>query len=1849
MIKNSLGNSTNVTVSHNPFQDGEIETYQSTNPAQQEIWTTLTLLPETTLCYNECLVVNWKSSINVAVLQKAFIELVFKHPALRSTLSPDGQIQMFHKLTSQNERNFQLQVINTTSAADSLSALHTQAKKDVSYSFSLTTGAPVRLTAISENGQCTTSILTFHHIICDGESAYLLIKDLSEIYQAIVSNIYFRSASVLPLAFTKATAESIAYWKNELTSVAAVKTFKHLDHKPRGLFRSFESNRLDFTLNSIISRGLQTAARKKRVSLFSFLLTAFNITLAKQNNQSEITLGLCTSSNTDSVNSVGHRVIVRPMKSSIADGSYFNDNLQKIDGQLMELLEAPFIGYGELVSLISNRSADTGTSPLFSIVFNFDQSTGLPDLVNSVKTYPRTHENFELFVNTALTSNNEITFEIQYNKEIFTASEVNSLFNQYQTDLENVIHNNTHIHIVTPVIPIVAAPSVTATSAHLHRTVETNAAGSEDHQILNTVLEIWQRRLKTSNLTESSHFFNSGGHSILALEIAKELSTKFSVPFSIKDIFVNPTPAKQSQALIQLMTVHGSVIAETQQVQKIEAPVVQDIKISSEDLTVAQQQIMFIERSQEVGALHNLPACLKVEGPVDKEQLRSALAIIIGKNDVLRTFFKSEGGKIIRKVAEPKAASEFKIEEIKSTKQEILALLQENAKDSFDLSVWPLMKVKLCRTDCGETLIYFNFHHIIWDGWSFDLFFEELNKHYVGTQFFPQTEDTKLNNSYSNFATQEQAYLKSQAGQADRNYWKNAYAKTMTRLQLPTLTNIPENAGSSASAFELKFEEKTKTKLAAFAKNNSVSIYSILLTSFKIALAKYAQTSDIIVGIPVQNRTTDMHKKTFGYFVNTLPLRSQIDVNKSFKELLIDVQSNFLEAYEHQQLPFFEIKRLVPDDCRNDFMPALFSFQETSQRKSVFNNQPYTQVNLNNNASHTPLDMWIKYSNNKMEGALQYKDQLFSLSFIENFVDLYMHILNNALENADKNVNTISITEKQKEILIQWGIGEDRTNSISLLEYFESSVSRFPTKVSVSCDSNSLTYKELDVLSDRIAARLKSHKINRPLKVGVCLERTSHLPAVLMAIFKCGFTYIPLDHTFPQERLHYIVADSELDILISEKNISYRPARQETKVLLLTQLLEKSNVQFRAERQSHDQLANTAYILYTSGTTGTPKGVSVSYDALQNFVLSMQGLGIMHATDKVLAHTTICFDISFLEILVPILTGASVHLVNKTDILEADGLNSIIVKYGINFIQATPSAWKILMAQNWKPSADNMAILSGGERLPQEVANYLLNCSSAVYNMYGPTETTIWSSFQNLQKDTPITCGAPIYNTQFIVLSESGEVLPPYASGELYIGGLGLSGGYYRKNDLTEKKFKLITNKLMSGVFFATGDLARWNAYGEIEILGRNDRQVKINGFRLELFEIESHIRKVQTFKDMHVFTLTDGDFQKIVAALVLEPGSSITPEKLRSELSQQLPHYMIPQDFIFLNEIPRTTSQKADENELSFMVKKGPVVASVTTPKTVRANINEKVRELWCEHLKVDTVDDSNTFFELGGHSLIALTLNTHLEEILKAKIPLRHLIESKNFKDFCVKLNNLNDNAQTKTKSLVVLKEGLKKEKALYCFHAVQGSALNYSILSSYINPDQYLIGFQMLALDGVSPMKETIEEMAQDYIEELLEFQPEGPYSLCGGSMGGTIAYEVAQQLKDKGHQIDKLILFDTFGPEVDLMNFSIPFETAKSAIRKLVKPKREDELKNLPLVEQISKFNYSILYKYKAKPFDGDLHLIRATRTLFGSYRDAYLGWKNTIKGKIHILEINAPHEAFLEDYTFKEAFTKIYKN
>ncbi|MFN3455425.1 MAG: non-ribosomal peptide synthetase, partial [Pseudobdellovibrio sp.] len=1313
--------------------------------------------------------------------------------------------------------------------------------------------------------------------------------------------------------------------------------------------------------------------------------------------------------------------------------------------------------------------------------------------------------------------------------------------------------------------------------------------------------------------------------------------------FTVKDAFLNPTPLQQ---IIYLEKHAKDVFPQNENSRQVGQSI--SFNEESQDLSIAQQQILFLEKSQNVGALHNLPAAIKITGDLDLNRLGSALSILIHKYEALRTYFKSENKKIVRKVSNTHTPASLEIEKIKGTLEEVSALLAESAKENFDLSKWPLMKVKFFETHCGQKILFFNFHHIIWDGWCFDLFFEELNKYYVTQDFDHTLEDQKNLSSYSNYVLKQQRYLKSDKGTNDKKYWKTILSHPSNKLQLPYLPTKNNNADVSSS-FSLNFNRKNYHSIInQYAQKYSTTVYCVLLACFKITLAKYSQNNDITVGVPVQNRNTPELKYTLGYFVNTLPIRSHIDLDLSFNENLKLIQTQCLDAYEHQELPFFEIQRLVDEDSRNHFLSGLFSFQDVSDRQGVFNNLPYSQINLNNASSHTNLDLWIKFSKNNIEGAFQFKNKVFSESFIHEFSDLYLHIIESCLSNPDKAIRSLSVSPKQREKLRQWGNGPNILQNKTVLEMFTSELNKNPNKIAVSCKSHSMSYSELNDVSDKIAFNLKL-TINSPdTKVGVCIERSSYLSSVILAIFKCGYIYVPLDHTFPSERLNYILSDSKLDILITEKSLHLSPKTKNTQTVYLNDLLnikkdESSN--YKTLRKTDLNENSIAYILYTSGTTGTPKGVLISHKSLQNFASSMQDCKIINEYDKILAHTTICFDISILEILIPILSGASLHIADKTDVMEPNLLNTLIKKYSINMIQATPSTWKLLMSQQWKPENSNLKILTGGERVSQEVIDYLHDFSKNIYNMYGPTETTIWSSFQKISPNSHISAGKPIHNTQFIILGKNNEVLPPYALGELFIGGLGLSNGYHNKPDLSALKFKIVTTDVMSGVFYSTGDLAQWNESGEIEILGRNDSQIKINGYRLELFEIESCLRKLNLFTDTHIFIINKEDSPKIAAAVCLKSGKLSEEQDIKKYLSQYLPYYMIPQHFLFLDEIPKTASQKIDENALNFLLKNELESKYISVKENT---LNEKIRKIWKSYLNIENINDSDNFFELGGHSLIALEMNTQLEEELNLKIPLKLLIEASDFSEFSKKVSDLKINPSTENESLVIIKNGLTKKNSLFCFHAVGGSVLNYAVLSSSLPTEQYLVGFQSRALDGITPVKSSIEDMARDYVSELLNFQPEGPFTLCGGSMGGMIAFEVAQQLIAKGHQIKKLILFDTFGPEINLLDFDTPLDKLKSIVRPLFKNKVDNPYSHL-LVNQITHQNYNALLKYRPKEYKGDIHLLRGKRTLFGIYKDKYMGWRSTVKGDILIDYIHAPHDYFIEHADFKAAFEKIIKN
>jgi len=749
-------------------------------------------------------------------------------------------------------------------------------------------------------------------------------------------------------------------------------------------------------------------------------------------------------------------------------------------------------------------------------------------------------------------------------------------------------------------------------------------------------------------------------------------------------------------------------------------------------------------------------------------------------------------------------------------------------------------------------------------------------------------------------------------------------------------------------------------------------------------------------------------------------------------------------------------------------------------------------------------------------------------------------------------ISTVSQTEscsiltevQQQQILVDWNdTAINYPINKYVHHYFEEQAALTPNAVAVFAPEHQakpqLTYRELDERSNQLAHYLQSLGVGPNVFVGISLERIPDMVVSLFGILKAGGTYIPLDPAFPQERLAFMVEDAQITLTLTQEcllNVVPINPHQPSQLICLDRdwptIATYPTNSLILKSPNHGQ--SLAYILYTSGSTGKPKGVQISHRALINFLLSMQQSPGLVATDRLLAVTTLSFDISMLELYLPLLVGAQIILASQQVTTDGTQLVKWLHDYNITFMQATPATWRMMLETEWQPTP-GLKILCGGEALATDLAARLLPKTAALWNMYGPTETTIWSTAYHvttLPQGSTVSIGRPIANTQIYILDKHLQPVPIGVIGDLYIGGDGVANGYLNRPELTAEKF--IANPFMpQGQVYLTGDLARYLPDGNIEFLGRIDHQVKIHGFRIELGDIEAALIQHAQVKEAVVIAREDiPNDKRLVAYVVLHKLPAPSMAEWRSFLQQKLPPYMVPVAFVVLEALPLTPNGKIDRRAL-------PTPSLITIEPfqgfiAPRDNLELQMTKIWENVLNVNSISMSDNFFDLGGHSMLAVRLFTQIERVFGRNLPLAILFQAPTVDQL---VNLLRDEGwKPSWLSLVPLQ--LKGSKPpLFCVHGIGGNILSFHDLICHLGTDQPFYGLQSQGLDGKQTIPEKLEEIAAYYLEEIHTVQPHGPYYLMGLSAGGVVAFEMAQQLQVQGEKVALLAFIDTYEPATD----------------------------------------------------------------------------------------------------------------
>lgn len=1038
------------------------------------------------------------------------------------------------------------------------------------------------------------------------------------------------------------------------------------------------------------------------------------------------------------------------------------------------------------------------------------------------------------------------------------------------------------------------------------------------------------------------------------------------------------------------------LLDDEEQVQEPSADFVLHGEVNEAPLSFAQQRLWFLNRMQPDSAAFNIAGPCRLKGQLNISALRRAVEEIVRRHQVLRARFRVNAGEAVQWFA-PAAPMDVPLIDLSQFPPERrLAIAQEQCRlralEPFDLEYGPLVQFTVYRLDDQDHLLLLVMHHIIADGWSLGVLTREFASLYgTYSQGLPP-ELPKLAAQYADYAIWQRKALDGDHIERQMEYWRRHLAGPLPVLELPLDHPRPTLQTFSGASEPLIVGQGLPDRLRELARGENSTLFMVLLAAFNVLLWRYTGQDDLLVGTPVAGRNRQETEPLIGLFLNNLVLRNRLDGSQTFLEFLRQVRQNSLDAFDHQDVPFERIVEKVQpsrDLSRSPLFQVMFILQVPNKPLAI-PGLTLAPANIPLEQTKYELTLFLWEHKDQLEGTLEYNTDLFDASRIRSLGAHYVNLLEAIVKDPARSLAELPIMRaaERDRITREWNRTESTLPSDARLDrLFALQALANSNKVAVSFGATSLTYAQLDADSNRLAAYLQSLGVGPESLVAVCLERSAEMVTALLGVTKSGAAYIPLDPAYPSDRIEYMLTDSQAAVVLTQESLLASVPTSAAKIVCIDRDWSRIAQQCSQPLASGASGSNAAYVIYTSGSTGRPKGVVITQEAIVNFVLSISRAPGFNSTDKILAVTTLSFDIAGLELWLPLCVGGSIDIASRVDAMDARRLSRMLAE-GVTVMQATPATWRLLLDSGWTGKPD-LRILCGGEPLPPDLADRLLDVSSELWNMYGPTETTVWSTIERIEKNSPILIGKPIDNTAVYVLDSMRNPAPVGAVGELWIGGTGVARGYLNLPELTAERFVPDPFANTPGArMYSTGDLARFRSDGRLECLGRIDGQVKVRGFRIETGEIEVALRRQGGISEAAVVARPDGTGENRLVAYLAPSFLAASESELRVELKKTLPEYMIPSVFVFLERLPLTPNGKVDRRALPEPGEGAPVPSQATPYEAPASDLEGAIASVWTEVLGRSDIGRNINFFDLGGHSLLLAKAHLLLESRLEREI---------------------------------------------------------------------------------------------------------------------------------------------------------------------------------------------------------------------------------------------------------------------
>ncbi|MDF5727434.1 MAG: non-ribosomal peptide synthase/polyketide synthase, partial [Rhizonema sp. PD38] len=1101
---------------------------------------------------------------------------------------------------------------------------------------------------------------------------------------------------------------------------------------------------------------------------------------------------------------------------------------------------------------------------------------------------------------------------------------------------------------------------------------------------------IWAQVLKVELVGIDDNFFELGGHSLLATQLVSRIRTSFKVELPLRSLFAAPTIA-QLVPNIQRLQQQDSASAP---------PILKRAENAELPLSFAQQRLWFLDKLNPNSASYNIPVGLRLVGTINFVALKQSLIEIIHRHEALRTNFVAVDGKLSQIIqTEPNwTVTVVDLQHLPVTEQKTAAqkLLQQQVIEPFNLAHEALIRATSIVLSPTEQWLLLCMHHVVSDGWSMSVFVQELTKLYNAYLEGKPSPLLPLPIQYADFALWQRQWLQGEILNSQLSYWKQQLANAPTFLPLPT--DRPRGSVQTFNGAHLEFALSVELtqKLVKLSHELGCTLFMTLLAAYNTLLYRYTGQTDILVGTPIANRDRTEIEGLIGFFVNTLVMRTNLDQNPSFSELLPRLREMALSAYAHQDLPFeMLVEALQPerDMSHTPLFQVMFVLQNTPASQLELTGLSVSELPIETSTVKFDLTLVMENTGTGLFGWWQYNTDLFDSSTIERMMGHFSTLLEGIVDNPNERISQLPMLTayEQQQLLVEWNDTQvDYAFDKCIHQLFEEQVELTPDATAVVSDNQQLTYHELNCRANQLAHYLQSLGVKPDVLVGIFVERSLEMVVGILGILKAGGAYVPLDPEYPQERLTFMLEDTQVGVLLTQKRLLDKlPATPATAVFLddIWSHISQNNQDNPVSEVTASHLAN---VIYTSGSTGKPKGVMVEHRGLVNLAQAqIQTFGV-HFSSRVLQFASFSFDACIWEVIMALRTGATLYLGTKDSIMPGRPLMERSRDYGITHVTLPPSALAVLPTEELPKL---QTIIVAGETCPAELIK-LWSVGRNFFNAYGPTEASVCATTAKCTpEDNKVTIGRPIANAQIYILDSQLQPVPIGVPGELHIGGVGVARGYLHQRELTQQKF--ISNPFNDkpdSRLYKTGDLARYLPDGNIEYLGRIDNQLKIRGFRIELGEIEAILSHHPGVRENVVVAREDIPGEKrLVAYFVPQLEQTPTTNELRIFLTEKLPQYMVPSAFVRLELLPLTPNGKVDRKTLPVPDSQNSRLA--VTFVAPRTPVEKILADIWANALHIEKVGVLDNFFELGGHSLTTIRVMSQINETFQMKLPLRHL----------------------------------------------------------------------------------------------------------------------------------------------------------------------------------------------------------------------------------------------------------------